>query len=79
VRNFGKLLATLANPIASPLTIPRAARSLRPKNYPIAEWSFWMSLSAWVNPCPSDPSAPTELFPKPMQNFACPDGGQKTT
>jgi hypothetical protein len=29
VRNFGKLLATLANPIASPLTIRRAARSLR--------------------------------------------------
>jgi hypothetical protein len=29
VRNFGKLLATHANPIASPLTIRRAARSLR--------------------------------------------------
>jgi hypothetical protein len=29
VRNFGKLLATLANPIASPLTIHHAARSLR--------------------------------------------------
>jgi hypothetical protein len=88
VRNFGKLLATHANPIASPLTIRRAARSLRSKRNPIteqsfwnpiAEQSFWMNLSAWVNPCPSDPPAPIELFPKPMQNFARPDGGQKAT
>ena len=28
MRNFGKLLATLAKPIAGPLTIRRAARSL---------------------------------------------------